>query len=103
MSPRAPVLALWLLGCTGAPSEPATAGSPSARLAERATTLSVRARDVADRADALAAEFDALRAEPEADHTERLVRLREEAAALEVLARETQAELKAIEASAQVW
>lgn len=65
--------------------------------------VSLRARDVADRADALAGEFDAVRASPESDHAVRIARLREEAAALEVLARETEAEVKAIEASAQVW
>jgi hypothetical protein len=65
--------------------------------------VAIRARDVAARADALAGEFDAIRADPEGDHTARIAALREEAAALGVLARETQAEVTALEASAQVW
>jgi hypothetical protein len=97
------VLTALLGGCPAADPGPATPGSPSAALAERAAAVAIRARDVAARADALAGEFDAIRADPEGDHTARIAALREEAAALGVLARETQAEVTALEASAQVW
>ena len=106
MSPHPPtsyLLVALLLACPGSDPAPATPGSPSANLAERTQRVADRARDVADRADALASEFDALRANPTADHTEQIARIRAEADALAVLAREAQAEVTAIEASAQVW
>ena len=97
------LLSATLVACTSGPQEPSTPGSPSAALAERARRVSERAQDVAARADALAGEFDALRLLPEAERAERISRLRAEADAIEVLARETAAEVTALEASAQVW
>ena len=100
---RIPLGVLAISGCLGGEIEPATPGSPSAALAERARVVHQRALDVAARADALAGEFDAMRANPDTDRGVAIARLRAEAVALEVLARETEAEVTALEASAQVW
>ncbi len=97
------VALLALLACGEPAPGPATQGSPSARLAERAGALSSRSRDVAARAEALAGRFDELKALPPSERGPTLQALREEAAAIEELAREVQAEAVAIEASAQVW
>lgn len=81
----------------------ATAGSPSAALAATVGALSARSRDVAARADALAGRFDAIKALPPSERGPQLQELRQEAAAIEELAREVEAEVAAIEGSAQVW
>ena len=97
------MIALLAIFACGAPESAATPGSPSAKLAERAGALSTRSRDVAARAEALATRFDELRALPPSERGPKLQALREEVAAIEELAREVEAEVAAIEASAQVW
>ncbi len=95
---------LWLIFACGAPEPgPASAGSASARLAERTAAVGPRAHLLAERARHLAGEFDALRTLPEAERPARIEALRAQSAELEELARELDAEVQAIEASAQVW
>ena len=92
-----------MLSCAPAAPGPATPGSPSAALAERAYALGVQALDAAARADALASRFDALRTAPVGDRPAAIAALREEATALSQLASELRATTIAIEASAETW
>ncbi len=97
------MLLALLLACPPSAPGPAPSGTPSAALSIRAGEVAKRARDVAARAEDLEGKFDELRAAPEAERAERVAWVRAEAKAIHELSVEIEAEVRAIEASAQVY
>ena len=93
---------LLVLACT-APDAPPAANAPTARLAARTVTVSEKAADIAARAADLEGKFDELREAPMEERGERLAQIRAQAQAITELAEEAEAEVKAIEASGQVY
>ncbi len=96
------LLALFF-ACPPEPPGPAPIDSPSAALALRVGAVAERARDVAARAQDLEGKVDELRAAPEAERPDRMAWIQQEAAAIKELTAEIDAEVRAIEASAQVY
>lgn len=92
-----------LLACPPSAPGPAPSGTPSAALSVRVGELSRRARDVAARAEDLEGKLDELRAAPAAEREQRVAWVRAEATAIRELSAEIEAEVRAIEASAQVY